>query len=259
MPNRSRGCVLVVEDDASIRRGLVDALAFAGYEALESGDGRAGLDHAIESTVDLVLLDVLLPKLDGFAVLEGIRRSRPTLPVIMITARGAEEDRVRGLRNGADDYVVKPFSAREVLARVEAVLRRSAERPMDVAELRRDGWRVDLRRREVVGPSGGEATPLSEREAGILRFLAANRGRCVDRQELLRHVWGLDPRGIESRTVDMHIARLRDKLGESGGGGVGSAGSGRNGRIGGGEARFIATVRAKGYMLCEGVACEPAP
>ena len=119
----SQPVVLVVEDDLAIRRGLADALRYAGYEVLEAADGTAGLAQALEGEVDLVLLDVMMPKQSGFDVLRALRAARPTLPVIMVTARGAEEDRVRGLSEGADDYVVKPFSAKELLARVDAVLR----------------------------------------------------------------------------------------------------------------------------------------
>jgi DNA-binding response OmpR family regulator len=231
----SHTTVLVVEDDEAIRRGVVDSLRFAGYDVLESANGTKGLQLALESTLDLVLLDVLLPGADGFTILDQLRQAHPTLPVIMVTARGAEEDRVRGLSNGADDYVVKPFSARELLARVEAVLRRSPERPDSVRTLIFDGVKIDLERREVISGDGTHQS-LSEREAGILRYLAGTRGRAVDRRELLQRVWGLNPRGIETRTVDMHIARLREKLGDE------SA-----------DARIILTVRGKGYRLADGV------
>jgi DNA-binding response OmpR family regulator len=229
--------VLVIEDDASIRRGLVDALSFAGYQVLQCGDGAKAVGVALENDIDLVLLDVMLPGRDGFSILGELRKAKPTLPVIMVTARGAENDRVRGLSDGADDYVVKPFSAKELLARVEAVLRRSPERPSDVHQLlfRIKGSDpfilVDLDRREVA-VNGGPATSLSEREAEILRYLASNADRAVDRDELLQRVWGLDPKNIETRTVDMHIARLREKLGDA-------------------DASIIRTVRGKGYMLGE--------
>src|SRR3954467_1391622 len=118
--------VLIVEDDAAIRRGLCDALKFGGYATREAADGAAGLEAALADGIDLVLLDILMPRMDGLQVLTELRRARPALPVIFLTARGQEEDRVRGLRAGADDYVVKPFGATEVLARIEAVLRRSA-------------------------------------------------------------------------------------------------------------------------------------
>lgn len=227
--------VLVVEDDDAIRRGLVDSLRFAGFEVLQAADGQRARAPMLGAEIDLCLLDVMLPGPDGFELLAELRRSRPTLPVIMLTARGAEQDRVRGLREGADDYVVKPFSSTELIARVEAVLRRSAERPQDLAELRRGETRVDMQRAEVER-AGQAARQLTEREAGLLRYLAICRDRAISREELLQHVWGLDPRGIETRTVDMHVARLRDKLGDEGAGGG-----------------FVVTVRAKGYMLAEDV------
>ena len=180
----------------------------------------------------------MLPGMDGFWVLERLRRSQPTLPVIMVTARGAEEDRVRGLTDGADDYVVKPFSAKELLARVEAVLRRSPQRTQDVGTLRVDSRTIDLERREVCWPDD-TTRQLTEREVAILRYLAVSRDRAVDRKELLHHVWGLNPKGIQTRTVDMHIARLREKLGDDPA-----------------EPRIILTVRGKGYMLSGAVQDE---
>jgi DNA-binding response OmpR family regulator len=234
MPQR----VLVVEDDAAIRRGVVDALRFHGYEALGEGDGERGLEAAVRADVDLVLLDVVLPRRDGFAVLAELRRVRPTLPVVMLTARGAEEDRVRGLRGGADDYVVKPFSATELLARVEAVLRRSAARPLPMAVLTIAGRTVDFARREVRLPDGAvaELTPL---ESELLHYLATNGSRIVTRDELLANVWRIDPRGAATRTVDMAVARLRDKLGDGSDAGA-----------------VLRTVRGKGYSL--GVGAPPA-
>lgn len=235
----SHPTVLVIEDDTPIRRGLVDALQFAGYSVLEAADGRSGAALAIEGTIDLVLLDVMLPGRDGFSILDDLRRARPTLPVIMVTARGGEDDRVRGLVNGADDYIIKPFSARELLARVEAVLRRSPERPSDVHSLRLGRTVVRLDRGEVIEGGHVEAT-LSQRECSILRYLACNAGRAIARDELLHRVWGLDPRGVETRTVDMHVARLREKLAASAN-----------------ERKIIQTVRGKGYMLAADVEVDP--
>jgi len=227
--------VLVVEDDAAIRRGLVDSLTFAGYAVLECSDGLGAKRLAVAAELDLVLLDLVLPGASGLEILAELRRSRPTLPVILVTARGAEEDRVRGLKQGADDYVVKPFSSSELLARVEAVLRRSAERPIDVRTLAEGGRRIDLERREVL-LAGGERRLLSEREVDILRYLASSNGRAVTREELLTRVWGIDTRGLATRTIDMHIARLREKLGEDPD-----------------SARIVVTVRSKGYMLGDAV------
>jgi DNA-binding response OmpR family regulator len=207
----SRGTVLVVEDDKAIRRGLVDALAFAGFSAVEAADGEAGLTTAIAGELDLVLLDVLLPKLDGFAVLERLREVRPALPVIVLTARGQEEDRVRGLRLGADDYVCKPFSAKELLARVEAVLRRSPGRTSPVAAVVLPGRTIDFARQEVRFADGSREA-LSEQESRMLLYFAQHRGKVVTRDELLQRVYGLDPMGLTTRAVDMRIARLRERL-----------------------------------------------
>jgi len=222
-----RARVFVVEDDPAIRRGLVDTLAAGGYTTLECGHGGEALETALAAEIDLLLLDIMLPGMDGFTVLEQLRRSRPALPVIMLTARGDEQDRVRGLKMGADDYVVKPFSALELLARVEAVLRRSAERSITVGKVELDGRTVDLEQRRIEFPDG-TTRDISEKEAELLQYLAATRGRPVARAELLQHVWGLNPRGVETRTIDMHIARLREKLG---------------------DAELIRTVRGKGYQL----------
>jgi DNA-binding response OmpR family regulator len=224
-------CILAVEDDSAIRRGIVDALQFAGYDTLEAADGDAGLEMASRRQFDLLLLDLVLPKRDGFEILNEVRRLRPALPVIVLTARGDEGDRVRGLHDGADDYVVKPFSVKELLARVEAVLRRSAERPTDVSQIGFPGGTIDLARREVRFAKSGRAE-LSEREAELLRYLAANAGRAVARDELLANVWRIPPRGVSTRTIDMHITRLREKLHDD------SA-----------EPKVLLTVRGKGYMF----------
>ncbi len=203
--------LLVVEDDPAIRRGVVAALTFAGYDVLEAGDGPRGLALAEAAEVDLVLLDVVLPGTDGLEILRRVRESRPTRPVILLTARAAEDDRVGGLAAGADDYVVKPFSVRELLARVEAVLRRSPERPRPVELIECDGLVVDLARREIRHADGGRVE-LSEKEAELAAYLAAHAGRAISREELLRRVWRLDPRGVTTRTIDMHVMRLREKL-----------------------------------------------
>src|SRR5436309_12981118 len=144
--------IVVIEDEPAIRRGVVDLLRASGYEAAEAADGVRGLEEAVRLGVDLVLLDLLLPKRDGLDVLAELRKVRPTLPVIVLTARGTEEDRVRGLKMGADDYVVRPFSARELLARVEAVLRRSVDRPAEVRGARLGQAVIDFARREIRWP-----------------------------------------------------------------------------------------------------------
>src|SRR5262249_32415984 len=162
--------VVVIEDEGAIRRGVVDALRASGYRVTEAGDGDEGLRAASRAGVDLVLLDLLLPRRPGLEVLRDLRAARPALPVIVLTARGSEGDRVRGRKPGADDSVVKPFSARELLARVEAVLRRSPGRDGEAQVARLGHALIDLRRREVTWP-GGARCELSETEGAILAFL----------------------------------------------------------------------------------------
>jgi DNA-binding response OmpR family regulator len=224
--------IVVIEDEPAIRRGVVDALRASGFEAGEAADGDRGLEEASGPNVRLVLLDLLLPRRDGLSVLAELRKIRPGLPVIILTARGGEDDRVRGLKMGADDYVVKPFSARELLARIEAVLRRTVGQAEELGGARLGRAVIDFRRREVRW-SERERCELSETEAAILGFLVSHQKRAVSREELLSRVWGLEPRGLETRTVDMHIARLRTKLRDP---------SGRN------HIEAILTVRAHGYM-----------
>jgi DNA-binding response OmpR family regulator len=233
----SLGVILVVEDDAAIRRGVVDMLRYNGYGVHEAADGKAGLDLALTLDADLILLDIMMPGMDGMEVLAELRKARPAQPVIFLTARGEEEDRVRGLRLGADDYVVKPFGIDELIARVEAVLRRSPARPSRRSSLSLAGRTIDFDRREAVLPGGARRT-LTEREAEVIGYLAANAGRAVSRDELLQRVWGLDPRGTHTRTVDMTIARIRETLDDDPN-----------------EPQVIQTVRGKGYML---VAASPA-
>lgn len=222
--------VLVVEDDPAVRRGVVDALKFARYEVVEAVDGEQALHYAFYPWIDLILLDLRLPERDGMEVLARVRKARPTLPIIIISARGFEEDRVRGLKEGADDYIVKPFSVKELLARIEAVLRRSAERPGMVKNIRFEGCSVNLERREVVRDNGTREA-LTERETAIISYLSANPGRAISRDELLERLWNIKG-GHWTRTVDMHIARLRTKLGDDVK-----------------KPKMILTVRSRGYML----------
>jgi len=219
--------ILVIEDDLSIRRGMVAALRHSAYEVREAGDGATGSELALAGGLDLVLLDLVLPLRDGLDVLRRIRREDPVLPVIVVTACGAEDERVRGLELGADDYVVKPFSARELLARVEAVLRRSPDRPQAIRRLQLAAGEVDLDRGEVRLLDGG-CEELSKLEVDVLRYLAKSRDRIVSRDELLARVWQQKPHLIATRSVDMTIARLRKKLG---------------------GAEALVTIRGKGYRL----------
>ncbi|HYO25253.1 MAG TPA: response regulator transcription factor [Lacipirellulaceae bacterium] len=228
-----RQTVLTVEDDAPIRRGIADALTYAGYTVLEAADGHEGRQMALRREFELLLLDMVLPGVLGLDILREVRRVRPTLPVIILSARGEESDRVSGLRLGADDYVVKPFSVSELLARVEAVLRRSPARPSDVGVLQFPGGRADFARSEIAYDDGARAE-LSEREQQLLRYLVQHAGRAVPRQELLENVWQIDARNVNTRTVDMHIARLREKL--------------RDDSM---DPQVLLTVRGRGYMLAK--------
>lgn len=223
--------VLIVDDNEQNLELLQAYLDELGCRVELCQDGVEAL-AAIESrTPDLILLDIMMPRMSGLEVLEELRRAKPTIPVIFLTARGEEEDRVKGLKLGADDYVVKPFGVDELQARVEAVLRRSAERPSPRRTLSIAGREVDFERREVT-LAGGEVRTLPQREAEVLAYLAANPGRAIARDELLTRVWGFDPRGTQTRTVDMAIARLREQLDDSPT-----------------DPKVIRTVRGKGYML----------
>jgi len=235
--------IVVIEDEPAIRRGVVDALRASNYEVAEAADGVRGLEEAVRLGVDLVLLDLLLPRRDGLEVLAELRKVRPTLPIIVLTARGTEEDRVRGLKMGADDYVVKPFSARELLARVQAVLRRSVDRPVEVQGARLGRGVIDFRRREIRW-SERERVELSETEVAILSFLVAQSARAVSREELLTRLWGIGPGEVETRTIDMHVARLRTKLRDPAAKETPEA---------------IVTVRAQGYMAGRDLLPLPGP
>ncbi len=184
---------------------------------------------ALRATYRLLLLDVVMPGPSGFEILAALKKVRPGQAVIMLSARGEERDRVRGLVDGADDYVVKPFSMKELLARVDAVLRRTHERPSPAALHQFPGVEIDLNESRIRFADGTSAE-LSEKETSLLRYLIDARGRIVTRAEILRHVWNLDPSRIETRTIDMHMAHLRAKLGP-------------------GLATRIVTERGKGYRF----------
>jgi DNA-binding response OmpR family regulator len=200
--------ILVVEDEPSLREGISDLLRGDGHTITAVGDGVAGVETGTNELFDLVVLDLMLPRLDGIEVCRRLRAARPGLPILMLTARGSEDDKVRGLGEGADDYVTKPFSARELMARVRALGRRApvAESLDEVAV---DGAVIDLARMVVV--RGEHHTALTPREVGIVRWLHRHQDRVVTRAELLEQVFG--QRGdLQTRAVDMAIAVLRKKL-----------------------------------------------
>jgi len=202
--------ILVVEDEPALREGLVDLLAGAGHSVESVADGEAALARGADPSIELMVLDLMLPKMNGVEVCRRLRELRPSLPILMLTARGSEDDKVEGLRAGADDYVTKPFGTRELMARVEALGRRvrnGAELPQ---KIECDDCEVDLGRLVACRP-GCERITLTAREAGILRWLYQHRSRAVSRAELLETVW--EARGdLQTRTVDMTIANLRQKI-----------------------------------------------
>ena len=203
--------ILVVEDDKAILRGVTDVLRKEGFEVLGAPDGRKGLDQALRNDIDLAILDVRLPELDGFEVCRRIREDRLQFPILMLTAKSQEADKVLGLGLGADDYMTKPFGIGELVARVKALLRRSQVRsePGDPRNFAFGGVEVDFEARRVTR-SGREVT-LTAREFDMLRYLIRRRQTVVTRDDLLKQVWHYDELPV-TRTVDVHVAELRKKL-----------------------------------------------
>ncbi|MFI5321705.1 MAG: response regulator transcription factor [Myxococcota bacterium] len=221
--------ILVVEDEPAIRRGLLDLFAHHGFEASGAATGEEGLRVGLSGEHDLIVLDLMLPGISGFDVCERVRAAHPRLPILMLTARGAEEDVLRGFRAGADDYVTKPFSLAQLLARVNALLRRAGERALDSLAAFRVGA-LTIEPARLVARHGDEETELTRREVELLALLAEERGRIVSRRTLLREVWRLEHADhVETRTVDMHVAKLRKKLGAA--------------------RDLLETVRGEGYRL----------
>jgi two-component system response regulator RegX3 len=221
--------ILVVEDERSIREGLCDVLAFHGYSPEGVARGDTGLERALAGAPTLIVLDVMLPGLDGFEVCRKLRAERPRTPVLMLTARGAEDDILEGFRCGADDYVTKPFSVSELVARVGALLRRAGSGASSTEVFSFGEWRIDPG--ALTAQCGEVCHALTRREAELLGLLVRDAGRIVSRRQLLREVWGApEPDRIETRTVDMHVAKLRKKLGGKG-------------------HELIETVRGAGYLF----------
>ena len=209
--------LLVVEDDPTLRQALTFNLTREGYEVTSAADGEAALEAARSERLDLVLLDVMLPGMSGVEVLRVLRREGVTTPVIILSAKGDEIDRVVGLKVGADDYVAKPFSRPELLARIEAVLRRQRreeDEPERREELTFGGVRIDIARREV--SVDGEPIHLTTKEFDLLAHMAGSPGRIFTRDQLLARIWGYDYVG-DGRTVDVHVSWLRGKLRGRGG------------------------------------------
>ena len=227
--------ILVVEDEAAIRDGLTDVLVYHGYAVDAVGDGRDGLKKALSGQYDLLLLDVMLPGRDGFAICDEVRKLDRDLAIIMLTAKTSDEDIVNGLSLGADDYIAKPFSIAQLVLRVKAVLRRSRALAEAAAQIRLAGD-VEIDVQNLSGRRGKESLTFTRREMEILEYLQRNSQRPVSRDELLTRVWGYDRSAeIETRTVDIHVAKLRRKI-----------------EVDAKEPRNLITVRGAGYRLLVG-------
>ena len=229
MDKKSKARILVVEDDIAILNGLLDVLVFNGYEASGIEDGGKGLEKALADSFDLIILDVMLPTLDGFSICREIRKKKPDQGIVILTAKGAEDDVVSGFKAGADDYVSKPFSLRELMVRVESILRRAGKNLGD-EEIHIQG--MVFRSKTLMGEYKDKCVELNRREMDIIAYLYRFRDRIVSKKELLINVWNYADADIETRTVDIHILKLRKKitvLKES--------------------ASFLQTVRGEGYRL----------
>ena len=224
--------LLIVEDEDAIRAGLEDVFVYHGYAVESVADGAEGLGKALTGKFDLLLLDVMLPSMNGFEICDRVRAEDREQPIIMLTAKTSDEDIVQGLKLGADDYVAKPFSVAELVLRVEAVLRRSGVGASEPGELTLgEALHVDLL--NLCGTRGGVELAFTRRETEILKYLASNAGRPVPRHELLHKVWGYARNAdIETRTVDIHVAKLRRKIEPDPA-----------------QPRFLVTVRGAGYRL----------
>ena len=226
---RPKASVLVVEDDRAILQGLLDVLVFNGYQAAGVEDGGQGLERALAERYDLVILDVMLPTLDGFSICKQIRKEKPNQAVVILTAKGSEDDIVRGFRAGADDYVSKPFALRELMVRVEAVLRRAGKNLGD-EQIHSHGIFFDGK--TLMATYKERVMELTRREMDIILYLHRKKDQIVSKKELLTEVWNYADPDIETRTVDIHMLKLRKKISRL---------------IG--DITFILTVRGEGYRL----------
>ena len=209
MIKKSKARILVVEDDPAILSGLLDVLVFNGYHAEGARDGEEGLRQAMENTYDLIILDVMLPLVNGFTICGKVRDEKPEQAIIMLTAKGAEEDIVTGFKAGADDYVAKPFSLKELMVRIEALLRRAGKFRGD-EEVVLEG--ICFNGRDLTATLGGRKIDITRREMEILLYLNNHRNRIVTKKELLKNVWNYADSDIETRTVDIHVLKLRKKI-----------------------------------------------
>jgi len=226
---KPRASILVVEDDLAILKGLLDVFVFNGYQAKGLEDGGEGLRAGLEENYDLIILDLMLPTLDGFSICKAVRKKKPGQGISILTAKGSEDDIVAGFRAGADDYVSKPFSLRELMVRVEAVLRRTGKNLGD-EQIRFKGIFFDGK--TLNASYENHTIELTRREMDIIVYLYRHMDRIVSKKELLTEVWQYADADIETRTVDIHILKLRKKITALMG-----------------DIPFILTIRGEGYRL----------
>jgi two-component system response regulator RegX3 len=223
--------LLIVEDEKAILQGLEDLFVFNGYEVESRMDGKEGLDAALNNRYDCILLDVMLPSMDGFSVCNEIRKHSREQPIVMLTAKNSEEDIINGLSLGADDYISKPFSIRELVLRIETILRRSGHDRSQQELTITDNLVINME--TLSGEREGKTLLFTRRELDILQFLSHNHHRPVSRKELLSEVWGYNKTSdVDTRTVDIHIAKLRKKI-----------------EIEAKRPKYLITVRGEGYQL----------
>lgn len=228
-PNAKSARILIVEDEPAMVAGLRDNFEFEGYEVISAGDGVEGLERALADNPDLVVLDVMMPRMSGLDLCKQLKAKRPSVPIIMLTARGQEIDKVVGLELGADDYVTKPFSIRELMARVKAVLRRVSPQTSDQEVYRFSDIEVNVRSNQVL--RSGSPVELSSKEFALLAYFISHPAETLSRDRLLDAVWGYE-NYPNTRTVDTHIVHLRQKLEPNPE-----------------EPRFILTIHGSGYKF----------
>ena len=236
--NTSSTNILIIEDEIAIAEGLVDLCELNGYRVKHVVDGESGLAEALSGQYGLVLLDLMLPGMDGFTVCDKIREKDKSLPIIILSAKNSDDDIINGLKFGADDYIPKPFSVPMPLARIEAVLRRSRQTIENEGKLVAGNLRVNFR--EYTGVRGTEELAFTRKEIEILEYLWNNRDHAIPRSELLRKVWGYEnAESVDTRTVDIHITKLRKKIEDDPA-----------------HPKLLVTFRGEGYQMRSAPECE---
>jgi len=235
--NPSSTSILIIEDEIAIAEGLIDLCELNGYNVKHCADGESGLSEALSGKYGLILLDLMLPGIDGFTVCDKIRETDRSIPIIILSAKNSDEDIINGLKYGADDYIPKPFSVPMLLARIEAVLRRSRQSAENEGKLIAGNLKVDFR--EYRGTRDTKELAFTRKEIEILEFLWSRRDTAVPRAELLRKVWGYEnAESVDTRTVDIHITKLRKKIEDDPS-----------------HPKLLVTFRGEGYQLCSNPEC----